>query len=199
MQTVPQRLAALLLAAACALCAFGAAVAPARAVPPPSAAAADTAYQFTFEGLMTDALPLSAYGGKVLLVVNTASQCGYTPQYAGLQRLYDAYRGRGLVIVGVPSNDFGGQEPGSAMEIRRFCKANYGVTFPMAAKVDVVGPHAHPFYRWAISKLGPAAQPQWNFHKILVDRRGRPIAAFPSRVTPEDLRPQIEKALAAAE
>lgn len=193
MKTVRTLLAAIVVAAGGMIV-----VAPALRAAPPPAETADTAYQFTFEGLMTDALPLSAFSGKVILVVNTASQCGYTPQYAGLQRLYDAYRARGLVIVGVPSNDFGGQEPGSAVEIRRFCKANYGVTFPMAAKYDVIGPHAHPFYQWAAAKLGPSARPQWNFHKILIDRAGRPIAAYPSQVPPEDLRPVIEKALAAA-
>ena len=127
--------------------------------------------------------------------MNTASQCGYTPQYAGLQQLYDGYRARGLVIIGVPSNNFGGQEPGSAAEIQHFCKANYGVTFPMAAKSDVVGPRAHPFYQWAAARLGPSATPRWNFHKILIDRTGSPIGAFPSSTTPEQLRPQIEAAL----
>ena len=176
----------------------GASTLPADAqAAPPKAAPADSAYQFAFEGLTTDSLPLSAYGGRVILVVNTASKCGFTPQYAGLQQLYDGYRARGLVIVGVPSNNFGGQEPGTVREIQQFCRANYGVTFPMSAKYDVVGPQAHPFYKWASAKLGPSAQPQWNFHKILIGRDGRPIAAFPSRMTPMELRPAIERALGA--
>jgi len=162
-----------------------------------AAALPDTAYQFTFEGLTTDSVPLSSFGGKVILVVNTASKCGFTPQYAGLQKLYDTYRTRGLVIVGVPSNDFGGQEPGTSTQIRQFCRANYGVTFPMTAKYDVVGAHAHPFYQWAAAKLGPSAEPRWNFHKILLDRAGHPIGAFASSITPEQLQPQIEAALQA--
>jgi glutathione peroxidase len=152
-----------------------------------------------FDGLMGGRINLDDYRGKVVLVVNTASQCGFTGQYAGLETLYRARQRDGLVIVGVPSNDFGGQEPGSAGEIKRFCELNYGVTFPMAAKYVVRGPNAHPFYRNALARLGPSAQPTWNFHKILVGKNGQPIAAFPSGTTPDspELRRAINSALAA--
>jgi glutathione peroxidase len=172
--------------------------APARvAIPPKAPAPALTATQF--DGLMGGRINLDDYRGKVVLVVNTASQCGYTGQYAGLETLYRTRSRDGLVIVGVPSNDFGGQEPGSAGEIKRFCELNYGVTFPMAAKYVVRGPNAHPFYRNALARLGPSAQPAWNFHKILVGKNGQPIAAFPSGTTPDapELGRAITNALAA--
>ncbi|WP_346384023.1 glutathione peroxidase [Aquidulcibacter sp.] len=151
-----------------------------------------------FEGLMGGQVNLADYRGKVVLVVNTASQCGYTGQYAGLETLWKSRQREGLVIVGVPSNDFGGQEPGSATEIKKFCELNYGVTFPMAAKYTVRGPSAHPFYRNALSVLGPKAEPKWNFHKILVGKDGRPVAAFASAVTPQsaELSQAITSALA---
>jgi glutathione peroxidase len=152
-----------------------------------------------FEGLMGGQIDLSAFKGKVVLVVNTASECGYTGQYAGLERLWKARRSDGLVIVGVPSNDFGGQEPGSAAEIKKFCELNYGVSFPMAAKYSVKGPNAHPFYRNSFRVLGAKAEPKWNFHKILIGKDGRPLAAFPSAVTPDskELAQAINAALAA--
>ena len=167
------------------------AAAHAQPVAPP------TAYGLKFEGLTTAEIPLQAYAGKVILVVNTASQCGYTRQYDGLQKLYTELAPQGLVIIGVPSNDFGGQEPGSAKQIAQFCRMNFGVTFPMAAKSVVTGAQAHPFYRWALGTLGPSAAPQWNFHKILIGRDGRAIAAFPSAVTPDSpvLRARIQAAL----
>nr|WP_323805949.1 glutathione peroxidase [Candidatus Phycosocius spiralis] len=144
-------------------------------------------------------IDLSAYRGKVVLVVNTASECGYTGQYAGLERLWKARRGDGLVVVGVPSNDFGGQEPGSAAQIKKFCELNYGVSFPMAAKYSVRGPNAHPFYRNSLKVLGAKAEPKWNFHKILIGKDGRPVDAFPSAVTPDakELTRAINAALAA--
>jgi glutathione peroxidase len=149
-----------------------------------------------FDGLMGGRVDLADYRGKVVLVVNTASQCGFTGQYAGLERLYRARQRDGLVIVGVPSNDFGGQEPGSAGEIKRFCELNYGVTFPMANKYAVTGPRAHPFYRNALARLGRSAVPAWNFHKILVGKNGEPIAAFPSGTTPD--APELARAINAA-
>ncbi len=151
-----------------------------------------------FEGLMGGQVNLADYRGKVVLVVNTASQCGYTGQYAGLESLWKSRQREGLVIVGVPSNDFGGQEPGSATEIKKFCELNYGVTFPMAAKYTVRGPSAHPFYRNALSVLGPKAEPKWNFHKILIGKDGRPVATFASAVTPQsaELSQAITSALA---
>lgn len=152
-----------------------------------------------FDGLMGGQIDLTHYRGKVVLVVNTASQCGYTGQYSGLEALYKARQRDGLVIVGVPSNDFGGQEPGSAAEIKKFCELNYGVTFPMAAKSVVRGSQAHPFYRAAVTALGPTAEPKWNFHKILIDKDGKPIAAFASSVTPQsaELSQAITRALSA--
>jgi len=153
-----------------------------------------------FDGLMGGQVNLADYRGKVVLVVNTASQCGYTGQYAGLEALWKSRQREGLVIVGVPSNDFGGQEPGSATEIKKFCELNYGVTFPMVAKYTVRGPSAHPFYRNALSVLGPKAEPKWNFHKILIGKDGRPVAAFASGVTPQsaELYQAITNALTAS-
>ena len=165
-------------------------------VPVPAKSAASSQQ---FEGLMGGQIDLSSFKGKVVLVVNTASECGYTGQYAGLERLWKERRGDGLVIVGVPSNDFGGQEPGSAAQIKKFCELNYGVSFPMAAKYNVIGPSAHPFYRNALSVLGAKAEPKWNFHKILIGKDGRPTTAFPSAVTPDskELTQAINAALAA--
>lgn len=168
----------------------------------PAATPADngSAYQFSFDGLMLPRVPMTAFRGEVVLVVNTASRCGFTPQYEGLQQIYSEYHGRGFEIVGVPSNDFMGQEPGTSEQIADFCRLNYGVTFPMAAKVDVVGAHRHPFYAWAQSQIGNAAVPQWNFHKILIGRDGRVITAFGTRTTPTDasVRQAIEAALGPA-
>jgi len=170
------------------------------AAPAPTAADSQTAYQFNFEGLMLPHVPMTAFRGEVVLVVNTASKCGFTPQYAGLQQIYNEYHARGFEIVGVPSNDFGGQEPGSAQEIQQFCQLNFGVTFPMAAKGDVIGNNRLPFYAWAQDRLGDSAIPRWNFHKILIGRDGRAIAAFPSAVTPmsDQLRTAINAALGPA-
>ena len=169
------------------------------AAPDPAAADTSTAYQFQFDGLFTDHVPMTAFEGEVVMVVNTASRCGFTPQYEGLQAIYNEYRDRGFVIVGVPANNFMGQEPGSAQEIQQFCTLNYGVTFPMAAKTDVVGEHRHPFYAWAQTQLGDAAVPQWNFHKLLIGRDGHLIAAFPTRAEPtsEEVRNAVDAALGA--
>lgn len=156
------------------------------------------AYDFSFTTLMGEApMPLSAYKGKVLLVVNTASHCGFTRQYDGLQKLYDTYKDRGLVVIGVPSNDFGEQEPGSSEEIAQFCKKNYGVTFPMASKQAVSGEDAHPFYRWARKVGGFGTAPKWNFHKYLVGRDGSLLDHFNSTTSPESgsLKEAIEAAL----
>jgi glutathione peroxidase len=132
---------------------------------------------------------LARYRGQVLLVVNTASRCGYTPQYAGLQALYEQYRERGFTVLGFPSNDFAGQEPGSDSEIRAFCRSNYGVEFPMFSKVRVKGDDAHPLYRYLTSLPEPLGGPvEWNFQKYLVDRSGRVVARYAPRVRPEDPR-----------
>ncbi len=160
-------------------------------------AAAETAWDFTFTSIDGGAMPLSAYKGKALLVVNTASRCGFTPQYAGLQALWERYRERGLVVIGVPSNDFGGQEPGSAAQIKSFCETNFAVDFPMTDKNRVVGGEAHPFYRWAAAALGTEAAPRWNFHKYLVAPDGRLVAAIPTRTEPtsETVTTAVEKVL----
>jgi glutathione peroxidase len=144
---------------------------------------------------------LSAYAGTVALVVNTASECGFTPQFAGLEALYERYAGEGLVVLGFPCNQFGGQEPGSEAEIGAFCQRNYGVTFPMFAKVDVNGDDAHPLFTWLKSEkgglLGDAIK--WNFTKFLVGRDGQVIRRYGSTTKPEDLAADIEAALATAD
>ena len=131
---------------------------------------------------------LADYRGKVLLIVNTASQCGFTPQYAGLEKLYETYQDRGLVIIGFPSNDYGGQEPGTAAEIHAFCQRNYGVTFPMMAKVHAKGAEIAPIYKMLTQDSGAAlaGDVKWNFTKFLIDKDGHPVARFESKVTPED-------------
>ena len=158
---------------------------------------AANAHQFTFDGLMTETIPLAAFKGEVMLVVNTASRCGFTPQYRALQSIHEDYADRGFSVLGVPSNDFGDQEPGSAAQIREFCELNYGVTFPLAAKTAVTGAQAHDFYVWAVDQHGSDAAPRWNFHKILIDRRGEIADAFPSKVEPDSaaIRTAIETLL----
>src|SRR2546428_13291177 len=140
---------------------------------------------------------LCRYAGSVLLVVNTASQCGYTPQYEGLEALYRKYKAKGLVVLGFPSNDFGGQEPGGNRDIAKFCEANYGVSFPMFAKSGVLEGNANPFYKTLAAETGE--RPQWNFHKYLIDRSGEKVLSFGSAVEPGDRRlvGEIERMLAA--
>lgn len=146
-----------------------------------------TAYDFSFKTLANeDPLPLSGFKGKVILIVNTASQCGFTPQYEGLEKLYETYKNKGFVVLGVPSNDFGSQEPGTAEEIAHFCKLNYGVSFPMTAKEVVSGDNAHPFYKWAHDTLGFGTAPKWNFHKYLIGRQGQLIDHYASTTKPDD-------------
>jgi glutathione peroxidase len=146
-----------------------------------------TAYAFSFSGLAAGDIKLAGNAGKPILVVNTASLCGYTPQYAGLQQLWTRYHDRGLLIVGVPSNDFGAQEPGGAAEITETAHGEYGVSFPLAAKAQVKGPNAHPFYKWAASER-PLETPRWNFHKYLIGRDGHVAAIFASEIEPMDAR-----------
>ena len=168
--------------------------APVRAQAP--AMSRITAFAFHFAGLKGGDIQLAEYAGKPILIVNTASQCGYTPQYAGLQDLWKRYRDRGLLIVGVPSNDFGGQEPGDANEIAATALSEYGATFPITAKADVRGPNSHPFYKWAVGQR-PLDPPRWNFHKYLIGRDGLIAASFPSEIEPTDARviAAIEKQL----
>ncbi len=154
-----------------------------------------TAYAFSFPALAGGDIRLADYTGRPLLVVNTASLCGFTPQYAGLQELWTQFRGRGLMIIGVPSNDFGAQEPGGAPEIAETAQHQYGVTFPIAAKAAVKGPNAHPFYKWAADGR-PKDVPRWNFHKYLVGPDGYIAEVFPETVEPSDTR--VKTAIARA-
>ena len=158
-----------------------------------------SAYDFSFRKIDGGDLALSQWRGKPVLIVNTASECGYTPQYADLEALWRRYRDKGFVLLGVPSNDFGGQEPGSEAEIKSFCERNYEVDFPLAAKERVIGQNAHPFYRWLASELGEAGAPRWNFHKYLIGPDGAIAGAWPSRVNPTDpaITAAIEQTLGA--
>ncbi|MBQ8103426.1 MAG: glutathione peroxidase [Afipia sp.] len=146
-----------------------------------------TAYSFSFQNLKGGDIRLADYAGKPVLVVNTASLCGFTPQYAGLQELWTQFRDRGLMVIGVPSNDFGAQEPGGASDIAHTAEETYHVSFPITAKTSVKGPNAHPFYKWAATER-PGDLPGWNFHKYLVGRDGHIADAFSSRVEPTDTR-----------
>lgn len=158
-----------------------------------------TAYAFAFNSLDGGQILLSSYAGHPLLVVNTASQCGYTPQYAGLQELWSRYQARGLIVLGVPSNDFGGQEPGGASDIHATAQGQYHVTFPLTEKATVKGKDAHPFYKWAATER-PLDGPRWNFHKYLIGRDGYLKAAFSSAIEPTNplIIAAIEKELGAA-
>jgi glutathione peroxidase len=158
-----------------------------RAVLAEAAMSRITAYAFSFPALGGGDIKLADYTGQPMLIVNTASMCGFTPQYAGLQELWTEFHQRGLMMLGVPSNDFGGQEPGGPSDIKETAQHQYGVTFPMAAKVSVKGPNAHPFYKWA-AEIRPRETPGWNFHKYLIGRDGAIAAVFPSAVEPGDTR-----------
>jgi glutathione peroxidase len=161
-------------------------------------AMAESAHDYSFQTIDGKSMPLSEYKGKAVLVVNTASFCGYTPQYTGLQSLWEDYKDKGLVVLGVPANDFGAQEPGSNAEIKDFCESKYDVTFPLASKEVVKGAGAHPFYKWAAATLGEGNTPKWNFHKYLVDAEGNLVAAFPTKTEPKskELIAAVDKALA---
>ena len=151
-----------------------------------------SAYDFEFPGIEGGALPLKAWRGKPILVVNTASFCGYTPQYKTLEALWESTKAKGFVLLGVPSNDFGQQEPGNASEIKAFC-ATYDVSFPLSRKEKVIGADAHPFYRWVAAELGEGGAPRWNFHKYLVGGDGLLAGAWPSAVEPD--APEITSAI----
>ncbi len=144
------------------------------------------AYQFSFKALKNgQELPLSNFEGKVILIVNTASKCGFTNQYEGLEKLYNTYKDRGLVVIGVPCNDFAHQEPGSSEDIGEFCKINYGVSFIMTQKEHVKGKEAHPFYVWAKKTLGFGSAPKWNFHKYLINKQGHLVDYFNTPTKPD--------------
>jgi glutathione peroxidase len=157
------------------------------------------AHDFSFDGLTGGTVDLAAFKGKPVLVVNTASACGFTPQYKDLQALWTRMKARGLVVIGVPSNDFGAQEPGTAEQIASFCEKNYGVDFPLTAKQKVTGGDAHPFFRWLAQELGEAGAPRWNFHKFLIGPAGDVAGVYGSRVKPDDaeLTAKIEELLPA--
>jgi glutathione peroxidase len=177
--------------------ALGAIAAPAltRTASAQAAMSRITAFAFSFPALDGGEIRLADYAGHPFMVVNTASLCGYTPQYRGLQDLWTEFHDRGLTIIGVPSNDFGGQEPGGANEIADTAQRQYGVTFPIAAKAVIKGPNAHPFYKWA-AEARPKDVPGWNFHKYLIGRDGYLAEVFPSAVEPSDTR--IKTAIARA-
>lgn len=163
------------------------------------ASPATSAFDHTFEAIDGGKLDLAQYRGKVLLVVNTASFCGFTPQYEGLQKLWEKYGQKGLVVIGVPSNDFGAQEPKAEADIKEFCQGAFGITFPLTAKYGVTGASAHPFYRWVVVSLGAGAAPRWNFHKVLIGRNGKVVATFGSSTAPlsNPLTQAIDRELAA--
>ena len=143
-----------------------------------------TLFDFKINTINGDELNLSTYKGKTVLIVNVASNCGFTKQYDDLQNLYDTYSEKGLVILGIPSNQFGGQEPGSEDEIKDFCKTNFNITFPMTSKYDVKGENAHPIFLWAKKSFGNSTVPKWNFHKILVNKHGKIVDTFASFTNP---------------
>jgi len=155
-----------------------------------------SAHDFTFSGIDNKPIDMKQYKGHPVLVVNVASFCGFTPQYTELQKLHETYGPKGLVVLGVPSNDFGAQEPKTEAEIAKFCETNYGVTFPMTAKQKVVGMDAHGLYQWIGGEVGEGALPKWNFHKYLIDKDGKLAGSWPSKVGP--LSPEITGAVQVA-
>ena len=155
------------------------------------------AYDFNFNDLDGSILKLSEYKDKVIVVVNVASQCGFTKQYEDMQEVWEKYQQKGIVMLGVPSNDFGNQEPGNSEEIKNFCEAKFGITFPMTEKVSVKGENAHPFYKWAKENYGNSAVPKWNFHKIIIGKNGKIEDTFASITNPSSKKfiNSLEKAL----
>ena len=141
------------------------------------------AYDFSFKNIEEGLIDLKNYKGKTLIIVNVASRCGFTNQYEDLQRLWSNYKDKGLVVIGVPSNNFK-QEPGSNKEIKKFCESAFGVDFPMAEKTNIIGKNAHPFFKWAKENYGVSAVPKWNFHKIIVDKNGKISNTFTSITKP---------------
>jgi len=141
-------------------------------------------YDFELESITGEIISLDKYKGKTVLLVNVASNCGFTKQYSDLQNLWEKYRKRNLIVIGVPSNQFGGQEPGSNDEIKNFCETNFNINFPMTLKYDVKGEKAHAIYKWAKDTFGKSAIPKWNFHKILIDKNGNVNDTFASFTSP---------------
>ena len=142
------------------------------------------AYDFNFNDLDGSILSLSKYKNKIIIVVNVASQCGFTNQYEDMQNIWEKYQKKGIIMLGIPSNDFGNQEPGNSKEIKNFCKSKFGITFPMTEKISVKGEKAHPFYKWAKKNYGILAVPKWNFHKIIINKFGKVSETFSSIASP---------------
>jgi len=155
------------------------------------------AYDYKFNDIDGSELNLNKFKNKVIVVVNVASQCGFTKQYEDMQKVWENYQNKGVVMLGVPSNDFGKQEPGTSEEIKNFCEAKFGITFPMTAKVSVKGENAHPFYIWARENHGKSTIPKWNFHKIIIGKDGKVLDTFASMTNPSSKKfiKAIEKAL----
>ncbi len=141
-------------------------------------------FNFSINSSEGEIINFSKFEGKTILLVNVASKCGFTPQYSDLQTLYDKYKSKGLIIIGIPSNQFGAQEPGSDKEIKNFCETNFNISFPITTKVDVKGKNAHPIFLWAKENYGNAAVPKWNFHKILLNKEGKVEDTYASFVNP---------------
>lgn len=158
---------------------------------------ADNFYAYEAETLQGEKIPMKEYEGKAVLVVNTASKCGFTPQYKGLESLYQEYKTEGLVVLGFPCNQFGSQEPGDAEQITEFCEVNYGVSFPMFSKVDVNGSNAHPIFQYLKTQKGGILgnNIKWNFTKFLVDKNGKPVKRYASTTKPESIKKDIEAVL----
>ena len=154
-------------------------------------------FDLTIKNINNEVIDLNQYKGKTILLVNVASKCGFTKQYTGLQELFEKYRDKGFYVIGVPSNQFGGQEPGSNAEIKDFCETNFNITFPLTDKVDVKGVNAHEIYKWAKKNYGTSTVPKWNFHKILINKEGKIEDTFNSFVTPmsEKIINKIESVL----
>lgn len=194
-----------ILGAGVLLAAGGMIVSASNAQTPPASkstaakSAPQSAYDFKLTRIDGKPMPLNAYKGKVVLLVNTASFCGFTPQYDGLQKLQETYAAKGFTVIGVPSGDFMSQEYDDNAKIKEFCDTKFGITFPMAEKAVVKGPNAIPVYRWAKTQLPTENEPKWNFHKFLIGKDGHVIAGFNSKVTPDspELQAAIQKALKA--
>ena len=154
-------------------------------------------FDLSIRGINDETINLSEFKGKTILLVNVASQCGFTKQYTGLQTLYDNYKNKNFLVIGVPSNQFGGQEPGTNNEIKNFCETNFNITFPITNKVDVKGKNAHALYKWAKENYGNSTVPKWNFHKILINKEGKIQDTFNSFITPlsDKITKQIELVL----
>ena len=152
-----------------------------------SANESSVAYDYEFNGIDGDLIKLSDYKNKVIIIVNVASRCGYTPQYEDLQELWSRYKSRNVVVIGVPTNNFR-QEPKSNKEIKSFCETNFGITFPLTEKINVIGKNSHPFYKWAKKDFGVGAIPKWNFHKIIIDKNGKVIDTFASFTKPSSVK-----------